>query len=72
LLRPGDLIFFGSRQRCTHVGLHLGNGRYRHSSGERAWPQWHRYRQPSTPGQPPSGMPLQSRTSGCWTGCALP
>jgi cell wall-associated NlpC family hydrolase len=33
LLRPGDLIFFGSRQRCTHVGLHLGNGRYRHSSG---------------------------------------
>jgi hypothetical protein len=34
LLRPGDLIFFGSRQRCTHVGLHLGNGRYRHSSGE--------------------------------------
>ena len=34
LLRPGDLIFFGSRQRCTHVGLHLGNGRYRHSSGK--------------------------------------
>ena len=34
LLQPGDLIFFGSRQRCTHVGLHLGNGRYRHSSGE--------------------------------------
>ena len=34
LLRPGDLIFFGSRPRCTHVGLHLGNGRNRHSSGE--------------------------------------
>ena len=34
LLRPGDLIFFGSRQRCTHVGLHLGDGRYRHSSGK--------------------------------------
>ena len=34
LLHPGDLIFFGSRQRCTHVGLHLGNGRYRHSSGK--------------------------------------
>ena len=34
LLRPGDLIFFGSHKRCTHVGLHLGNGRYRHSSGE--------------------------------------
>ena len=33
LLRPGDLIFFGSRRRCTHVGLHLGRGRYLHSSG---------------------------------------
>ena len=34
LLRPGDLLFFGTRQRCTHVGLHLGDGRYRHSSGQ--------------------------------------
>jgi len=33
LLRPGDLIFFGSSRRCTHVGLHLGGGRYLHSSG---------------------------------------
>jgi len=33
LLRPGDLIFFGSRRRCTHVGLYLGRGRYLHSSG---------------------------------------
>ncbi|MEB3324474.1 MAG: C40 family peptidase, partial [Cyanobacteriota bacterium] len=33
LLQPGDLIFFGSPQRCTHVGLHLGEGRYLHSSG---------------------------------------
>ena len=32
-LQPGDLIFFGTPQRCTHVGLHLGNGRYLHSSG---------------------------------------
>ena len=33
LLRPGDLIFFGPSRRCTHVGLHLGGGRYMHSSG---------------------------------------
>ncbi len=33
LLQPGDLIFFGSKRRCTHVGIHLGLGRYRHSSG---------------------------------------
>ncbi|MCP9939966.1 C40 family peptidase [Synechococcus sp. Cruz CV12-2-Slac-r] len=33
LLAPGDLIFFGKPQRCSHVGLHLGNGRYLHSSG---------------------------------------
>jgi hypothetical protein len=33
LLRPGDLLFFGTPRRCTHVGLHLGEGRYLHSSG---------------------------------------
>ena len=33
LLRPGDLLFFGTPRRCTHVGIHLGDGRYRHSSG---------------------------------------
>jgi len=33
LLVPGDLIFFGTPRRCTHVGLHLGGGRYLHSSG---------------------------------------
>ena len=33
-LQPGDLIFFGSPQRCTHVGLHMGGGRYLHSSGQ--------------------------------------
>ena len=34
LLEPGDLIFFGPPRRCTHVGLHLGDGRYLHSSGK--------------------------------------
>ena len=33
LLRPGDLIFFGRPQRCTHVAIHLERGRYLHSSG---------------------------------------
>jgi cell wall-associated NlpC family hydrolase len=33
-LEPGDLLFFGRPQRCTHVGLHLGGGRYLHSSGQ--------------------------------------
>ncbi len=32
LLWPGDLIFFGTPQGCTHVALHLGQGRYMHSS----------------------------------------
>ncbi|MFZ0409753.1 MAG: C40 family peptidase [Cyanobium sp.] len=33
LLEAGDLIFFGTPRRCSHVGLHLGGGRYLHSSG---------------------------------------
>ena len=32
-LRPGDLLFFGSTEKCTHVGLHIENGFYIHSSG---------------------------------------
>lgn len=33
-LQPGDLLFFGSPDRCTHVALHLGEGYYIHSSGK--------------------------------------
>jgi cell wall-associated NlpC family hydrolase len=33
-LRPGDLVFFGSPEKATHVGLALGEGRYIHSSGK--------------------------------------
>ena len=34
-LLPGDLIFFGTPEKATHVGLHLGEGYYIHSSGEK-------------------------------------
>jgi cell wall-associated NlpC family hydrolase len=33
-LRAGDLIFFGTPERCTHVGIYLGEGQYIHSSGK--------------------------------------
>ena len=33
-LLNGDLIFFGSDDKCDHVAIHLGKGLYMHSSGE--------------------------------------
>ena len=33
-LQPGDLIFFGTPERTTHVALYLEDGRYIHSSGK--------------------------------------
>ncbi len=33
-LQEGDLIFFGTPQKATHVGLYLGDGCYIHSSGK--------------------------------------
>ncbi len=31
----GDLVFFGSAEKATHVGLYLGEGCYIHSSGQK-------------------------------------
>jgi cell wall-associated NlpC family hydrolase len=33
-LKPGDLIFFGTPLKATHVAIYLGNGDYIHSSGK--------------------------------------
>lgn len=33
-LQPGDLVFFGTPERTTHVAIYLGGGRYVHSSGK--------------------------------------
>ncbi len=33
-IQPGDLIFFGTPQKATHVALHLGEKHYIHSSGK--------------------------------------
>lgn len=33
LLAPGDLVFFGTPERATHVGIYLGNQQYIHCSG---------------------------------------
>ncbi|MBW4631875.1 MAG: C40 family peptidase [Iphinoe sp. HA4291-MV1] len=33
-LQPGDLVFFGTSQKATHVGLYLGDNCYIHSSGK--------------------------------------
>jgi hypothetical protein len=33
-LLPGDLIFFGTPAKATHVGIYLGDGQYLHSSGQ--------------------------------------
>jgi hypothetical protein len=33
-LLPGDLVFFAKAEKVNHVGLHLGDGYYIHSSGK--------------------------------------
>lgn len=31
-LRPGDLVFFGSKSRISHVGVYVGHGEFAHAS----------------------------------------
>jgi hypothetical protein len=33
-IQIGDLIFFGTPTKATHVGIYIGNGEYIHSSGK--------------------------------------
>ena len=32
-LQPGDLLFFGNKEKCDHIGIYTGDGLYYHSSG---------------------------------------
>tara|TARA_B100000614_G_scaffold150423_1_gene133478 strand:+ start:372 stop:1130 length:759 start_codon:yes stop_codon:yes gene_type:complete len=33
VLHPGDLLFFGNKEKCDHIGIYKGNGLYYHCSG---------------------------------------
>lgn len=32
-MQPGDLVFFGSNDNATHIGIYVGNGQMIHSTG---------------------------------------
>ena len=32
-LKKGDILFFGNKKKCDHIGIYKGNGYYYHSSG---------------------------------------
>ena len=33
VLHQGDLLFFGNKEKCDHIGIYKGNGLYYHCSG---------------------------------------
>ena len=33
-LQPGDILFFGNKKQCDHIGIYKGDGFYYHSSGK--------------------------------------
>ena len=33
-LQPGDLLFFGNKEKCDHIGIYKDDGLYYHSSGK--------------------------------------
>ena len=33
-LQPGDLLFFGNKKKCDHIGIYKGDGLYYHCSGK--------------------------------------
>ena len=33
-IQPGDIICYGSKGKCTHVAMYIGDGRYIHSTGK--------------------------------------
>ena len=33
-LQSGDLLFFGIKEKCDHIGIYIGDGFYYHSSGK--------------------------------------
>ena len=33
VLKKGDILFFGNKKKCDHVGIYKGDGLYYHSSG---------------------------------------
>ena len=35
IIEPGDLLFFGCKGKCDHIGIYKGDGLYYHSSGKK-------------------------------------